>query len=103
MPGAMVRWPRKASHPSSLPDGKWDRGHDSTHLNFSKGCVMGRIDDLLDQYDNGRLSRRQLLSGLLMLAMPSALAAKQAASTGAPTDPLRARTINHVHIIVNNY
>jgi catechol 2,3-dioxygenase-like lactoylglutathione lyase family enzyme len=60
---------------------------------------MKSFDDVLNQYDRGTLTRRQLVQGLFMLAMP-AVAGAQAA---APADPLRARTINHVHIVVNDY
>ncbi len=58
---------------------------------------MKPIDDLLNAYDTGRLNRRQLLQGLVALAIPATAAAQ------APVaDPIRARTINHVHIVVND-
>ena len=57
---------------------------------------MTSFDTLLDDYDRGRLNRRQLLQGVLALALPATAAAQ------APADPVRARTINHVHIVVNN-
>jgi catechol 2,3-dioxygenase-like lactoylglutathione lyase family enzyme len=59
---------------------------------------MTAVDDLLNQYDRGVLNRRQLLKGLAMLALAPAAAVAQ-----PPADPLRARTINHVHIVVNDY
>lgn len=58
---------------------------------------MKLVDDLLNDYDTGRLNRRQLLQGLAALAIPAAAAAQAPAA-----DPIRARTINHVHIIVND-
>lgn len=58
---------------------------------------MTPFDTLLDEYDRGRLSRRHLLQGVLALAVPATATAAQ-----APADPVRARTINHVHIVVNN-
>lgn len=57
---------------------------------------MTLFDDLLDDYDTGRLNRRQLLQGLVALAVPAAAAAQTPVA-----DPVRARTINHVHIVVN--
>jgi catechol 2,3-dioxygenase-like lactoylglutathione lyase family enzyme len=58
---------------------------------------MKPFDDLLNDYDNGRLNRRQLIGGLLALAVPATAAAQSPAA-----DPVRARTINHVHIVVND-
>jgi catechol 2,3-dioxygenase-like lactoylglutathione lyase family enzyme len=60
---------------------------------------MKPFDELMNQYDRGAINRRQLLQGLAMLAVAPAAAVAQS----APVDPLRARTINHVHIVVNNY
>lgn len=60
---------------------------------------MKTFDDLMNRYDRGALNRRQLLQGLAVLAVP-AVAGAQAAPQA---DPLRARTINHVHIVVNSY
>ncbi len=60
---------------------------------------MKGFDDLMNQYDRGALSRRQLLQGLAVLAVAPAAASAQTPQA----DPLRARTINHVHIVVNNY
>ncbi|MGE0447852.1 MAG: VOC family protein [Vicinamibacterales bacterium] len=58
---------------------------------------MKLFDDLMNDYDNGRVNRRQLLQGVLALAVPASAAAQ------APVaDPVRARTINHVHIVVDN-
>jgi catechol 2,3-dioxygenase-like lactoylglutathione lyase family enzyme len=56
------------------------------------------FDDLLDEYERGALSRRQLVQGLLMAAFPAALGAQSA----LPPDPLRARNINHVHVVVKD-
>lgn len=58
---------------------------------------MKPFDDLLNDYDNGRLNRRQLMHGLIALAVPAAASAQAPAA-----DPIRARTINHVHIVVND-
>jgi catechol 2,3-dioxygenase-like lactoylglutathione lyase family enzyme len=63
---------------------------------------MRSLDQLMDQYDRGVLTRRQLMSGLLAVAMPAA-AANAGTQATAAADPIRARTINHVHIVVNNY
>jgi predicted enzyme related to lactoylglutathione lyase len=60
--------------------------------------MMNSFDELLNGYDRGTLTRRQLVQGLLMLALPAAAGAQ----TAAPADPLRARTVNHVHIVVND-
>ena len=57
---------------------------------------MTTLDNLLNQYDRGTITRRQLVQGLFLLAAPAAAQAQTAA------DPVRARTINHVHIVVNN-
>ena len=59
---------------------------------------MTTFDDLLNQYDRGALSRRQLMQGLLLLGAPVAAHAQPE----IPADPVRARTINHVHIVVND-
>ncbi len=58
---------------------------------------MKLFDDLLNEYDKGRLNRRQLLQGLAALVIPATAAAQT-----PPADPIRARTINHVHIVVND-
>ena len=60
---------------------------------------MTMLDTLLNQYDRGTLSRRQLVQGLLALAIPAAMPATAGAQAA---DPVRARTINHVHIVVDN-
>ena len=58
---------------------------------------MKPFNDLLDAYDTGRLNRRQLLQGLVALAVPATAGAQVPVA-----DPVRARTINHVHIVVND-
>lgn len=58
---------------------------------------MNPLDSLMNQYDRGTVNRRQLVQGLLMLLAPAA-----AANAQSDADPVRARTINHVHIVVNN-
>ena len=60
------------------------------------------IDGLMDQYDRGTLTRRQLVKGLLLLAVPvqRASAAEQARPAAA-LDP--AQSINHVHMGVSDH
>jgi catechol 2,3-dioxygenase-like lactoylglutathione lyase family enzyme len=53
------------------------------------------VDSLLNQYDNGRLSRRDLVAVL------GALAAAPSAVTAQPA-VLEARTFNHASLIVSN-
>jgi catechol-2,3-dioxygenase len=55
------------------------------------------FESLLNQYDRGVIGRRQLLTGLLMLAAP-------AAATGAEPPKVIAPglTLNHVHLYVAN-
>jgi catechol 2,3-dioxygenase-like lactoylglutathione lyase family enzyme len=55
------------------------------------------IDALVSSYERGRLSRRQLLCALAMVATPAAGAA-QAASGGA----LKARNLHHVNVRVSD-
>src|SRR5205085_2472678 len=59
------------------------------------------LDRLMDQYDRGVISRRQLVKGVLLLAT---------AFTGASASPVAAvppviaaaRTINHLHVNVSD-
>lgn len=65
------------------------------------------IDELLDQYERGGLSRRQLIRGLLLLAVPSTVLAQAGGrSTPAPPAPSAAiapaRSLNHVNFSVSN-
>ena len=57
---------------------------------------MQTIDDIVNQYDRGLLTRRQLVQGLLLVAAPSVL---QAPRTGPA---LRARSLDHVAIVVSD-
>lgn len=57
------------------------------------------MDDIFNQYDRGTLTRRQLAHALLALAIPATSADAQTPAA----DPIRARTINHVHFYVKNY
>jgi catechol 2,3-dioxygenase-like lactoylglutathione lyase family enzyme len=57
---------------------------------------MQTIDDIVNQYDRGLLTRRQLVQGLLLVAAPSVL---QAPRTGPA---LRARSLDHVAIDVSD-
>lgn len=59
------------------------------------------IDDLMDQYDRGTLTRRQLVTGLLAALSGVAFPGKAAAQTGAPLAPVR--SINHLHFAVSNH
>ena len=55
---------------------------------------MQTIDDILNQYDRGLLTRRQLVQGLFLGAAPSVLQ--------APRTALRARSLDHVAIVVSD-
>jgi len=57
--------------------------------------MIGTMEGLMDQYDRGTLSRRELLSAMLLLAVPSGLAAQSPAKPIAP-----GLTLNHVHLYV---
>jgi catechol 2,3-dioxygenase-like lactoylglutathione lyase family enzyme len=52
------------------------------------------IEALLSQYETGTLSRRQLVASLAAIAA--------AGRAGAQSDELRARTLNHVSLIVSD-
>ena len=58
-------------------------------------------DHLVDLYDGGAISRRQLLQGLLALGMCGG-AAGEVLATPPPEPPLRTRTINHVTIYASD-
>jgi catechol 2,3-dioxygenase-like lactoylglutathione lyase family enzyme len=64
--------------------------------------MANRIDDLMDEYDRGTLTRRQLVRGLLVLALApdnvSLAGQPRPAGTLAP-----ALAFNHVHIGVSNH
>ena len=55
------------------------------------------IDELVARFDQGTLSRRQLISGLTALA-----AAGSAASAAAQTTPFRSTRIDHISIQVTD-
>ena len=57
------------------------------------------ISDLLDRYERGRLSRRELVSGLSALAAAGAAAP---ALAQAPTPAMKATNIDHVSILVTD-
>jgi len=56
--------------------------------------MTGSIDGLLQQYENGRLSRRELIAALALLAAPRPAAAQESL--------FRARALNHVNIGVED-
>ena len=56
------------------------------------------IADLVNRFEGGRLTRRQLIQGLSMLMATSASSAASAAQTGG----LRGTGIDHVSILVND-
>ena len=63
------------------------------------------IDDMLDGYEKGRLSRRALVQGLTALAMaaaatPSAIRGVKAAEEAA--SPLKATNVDHVSILTED-
>ena len=63
------------------------------------------IDNLMDLYDRGTISRRNLVKGLLMFAATPAAALTQAASVraqSAAAPMTRVRNINHVHFDVSD-
>ncbi len=62
------------------------------------------FDQLLDQYERGGLSRRQLVQALLFAAAPVALAPLGAhAAQATPTETIApARSINHLNLRVSN-
>jgi hypothetical protein len=55
------------------------------------------LENMLDGYENGKLSRRQLIQGLVALGL-SGGAACQGLAASAPKPLFRTRTINHVTI-----
>ena len=58
------------------------------------------IDDMLDGYEKGRLSRRALVQGLTALAM--AAAAPGAKAGEAAASPLKATNVDHVSILTED-
>lgn len=59
------------------------------------------IDDLMDQYDRGALTRRQLVTGLFAALSAGALPAPAQAQSPTPLAP--ARSINHLHFAVSDH
>jgi catechol 2,3-dioxygenase-like lactoylglutathione lyase family enzyme len=57
---------------------------------------MPTIDTLIAQYDDGQLTRRQLVRALALLALPHAAAAQAAAP------PIPALSLNHVSLAVTD-
>ena len=57
------------------------------------------IDDMLDGYEKGRLSRRALVQGLTALAMA---AAAPGAKAGEAASPLKATNVDHVSILTKD-
>ena len=56
---------------------------------------MGKVvDDVLKQFETGKLTRRQALGAITALAVPTAL--------GAAPAHYRARSINHVNVVVSD-
>ena len=55
-------------------------------------------DELMERFDNGRLSRRQLLQGLTLLAAATQLPATAAESATS----IAARSIDHVSLLVRD-
>lgn len=55
---------------------------------------MHAIEQLIESYDRGGLTRRQLMQALLTLAVPAAAAAQQPA-----TSVFRGHSLNHVKVI----
>lgn len=58
-----------------------------------------RIASLVDQYERGGLSRRELIKGLSLLVAGGATAAQAQTATPAP---LRGTRIDHVSVLVSN-
>ncbi len=56
--------------------------------------MLSTMESLMDQYERGALTRRQLMSALLLLAVPSA---SQAQTQKATTPGL---SLNHVHLYI---
>jgi hypothetical protein len=58
--------------------------------------MQREIDELIDSYDNGRLTRRQLGQALLSLAVSPTASAQQRAPV------LRGLTVEHVQLTVGD-
>ncbi len=59
--------------------------------------MTDQLDRLITAYENGGLSRRQLLQSLAMIAAPAAVAAQ---TTGAPV--MQGRLLHHVNVQVSD-
>jgi len=59
------------------------------------------LEDMLDCYENGKLSRRQLIQGLVALGVGGG-AACQGLAASAPKPLFRTRTFNHVTIYASD-
>jgi catechol 2,3-dioxygenase-like lactoylglutathione lyase family enzyme len=60
------------------------------------------VDELIGQFEHGRLSRRQLVQ-MLALGMTAAAAAPLAAANAAPRSAFKAVAVNHVSLEVADY
>jgi catechol 2,3-dioxygenase-like lactoylglutathione lyase family enzyme len=70
-------------------------------LSQQEDDMTDRIDNLMDRYDRGTLTRRQLVKGLLLLAMtPHDLSAAEQAPPRALAPAL---AFNHIHIGVSDH
>ncbi len=85
--------------PSSTPySGPWIPWAPEAHHRRSN--LNPIADDLVERFDRGRLSRRELVQGLALLAAASQLPA--AAAAAEPAMPIAARSIDHVSLLVRD-
>ena len=58
------------------------------------------VDSLFDQYDRGRVTRRNLVQALAALVLPASTRAQDGASVSGPI--VRGLSVNHVALAVNS-
>jgi len=58
------------------------------------------VDSLFDQYDRGRITRRNLVQALAALVLPASTRAQDGASVSGPI--VRGLSVNHVQLTVSD-
>src|SRR3984885_8481865 len=62
--------------------------------------MVSMVDSLFDQYERGRMTRRQLVQALAALVLPAKILAQDAAPAPAPI--VRGLGVNHVGLTVSD-
>jgi lactoylglutathione lyase len=73
------------------------------HINFEGGNVEKVVVDLLDQFERGRISRRQLVQSLTIGMVAASAGTNALAATPAKKSAFKAVGVNHISYGVGDY